>query len=527
MEINTAERLVKKGRMSRRDFIQIAIAAGLSAGAANLTFTSYARAEPKKGGRLRVGLAHGSSTDSLDPATYLDYYMGTVGWGALGNGLTSFDETGNVKPDLAESLEPSNKAARWAFKLRKGTEFHNGKSVAAEDIVASIRHHMGDGSKSPVKALLAQISELKADGDTVVFTLAAGNADFPYLLSDYHLPIMPMGENGQADWASGIRTGAYVLNKFVPGVNASMTRNPNYHGTAWFDEVEVLSILDPVARQNALATGEIDYMDRVDVKTLRFLERNEELEIDQVSGYGHYTFPMNVTAAPFNNSDVRKALKYAVDRQEIINKILGGVGDAGNDNPIARNIKYAIDPMPAHTYDPEKAKSLLAKAGFSNLKLELSASDAAFTGAVDAALLFKNSAEKAGIEINVIREPADAYWDNVWLKKPFIASFWHGRPTVDWFLTYAYAAESNQNETFWKNPRFNELLVEGRSELDDKKRAEIYAEAQQLLHDDGGQIVLAFPRYVSAHSKKVAHGDLIPGWDVDGMKIAERWWASN
>ncbi|TIR11950.1 MAG: peptide ABC transporter substrate-binding protein, partial [Mesorhizobium sp.] len=141
---------------------------------------------------------------------------------------------------------------------------------------------------------------MKADGDTVVFTLAAGNADFPYLLSDYHLPIMPMGENGQADWASGIRTGAYVLNKFVPGVNASMTRNPNYHGTAWFDEVEVLSILDPVARQNALATGEIDYMDRVDVKTLRFLERNEELEIDQVSGYGHYTFPMNVTAAPFN-----------------------------------------------------------------------------------------------------------------------------------------------------------------------------------------------------------------------------------
>ena len=527
MEINTAERLVRKGRMGRRDFIQFAIAAGLSASAASLTFASNARAEPKKGGRLRVGLAHGSTTDSLDPATYLDYFMGTVGWGAMGNGLTTFDEMGNVQPDLAESMEPSNRASKWAFKLRRGVEFHNGKTVTADDVVASIRHHMGEESKSPVRALLAQIAELKADGDTVVFTLAGGNADFPYLLSDYHLPIMPAHDSGEADWASGIRTGAYILQKFVPGVRAAMTRNPNYHGSAWFDEVEVLSILDPVARQNALATGEIDYMDRVDSKTLPFLQRNSELEIDQVSGYGHYTFPMNTTIAPFDNVDVRNALKYALDRQEIVNKILGGLGDIGNDNPIARNIKYAIDPIPTHTYDPEKSRSLLAKAGYPNLKLDLSASDAAFTGAVDAALLFKNSAEKAGIEINVIREPADAYWDNVWQKKPFIASFWHGRPTVDWFLTYAYAAESNQNETFWKNSRFNDLLVEGRSELDDKKRAEIYAEAQQILHDDGGQIVLAFPRYVSAHSKNVAHGDLIPGWDVDGMKIAERWWASH
>lgn len=524
MKLEAAGLFVRKGRMSRREFVQLAMAAGIAHGAADRMFSASAEAAPRKGGRFRIGLAHGASTDSLDPATYLDYYMGTVGWGALGNGLTVFDEKGDVQPDLAEAFEASDKAARWAFRLRKGTEFHNGKTVTAEDVVASVRHHMGKESKSPVKALLEQITDIRADGDHIVFTLKAGNADFPYILCDYHLPIMPIGENGSADWASGIRTGAYILEDFAPGARTRMKRNPNFFGTAWFDEVEVLSILDPAARQNALTTGEIDYMDRVDLKTLPLLRRSAEIEIDQVSGYGHYTFPMNVTVAPFDNPDVRQALKYAIDRQDIINKILGGFGDPGNDNPIAPSIKYAIDPQPLHAYDPEKARSLLRKAGLSNLKVDLSAADAAFTGAVDAALLFQASALKAGIEINVVQEPNDAYWDNVWLKKPFVASFWHGRPTVDWFLTYAYSADSNQNETFWKNPRFNELLAEGRSELDDGKRRGIYAEAQQLLHDDGGQIVFAFPRFISAHSRKVAHGDLIPGWDVDGMKIAQRWW---
>ncbi|MFN4140451.1 ABC transporter substrate-binding protein [Aestuariivirga sp.] len=526
MKLDKVIQLAAQGRLSRREFMQACMAAGLPAASAGTLFSSAAQAAPKKGGNFRIALGHGSSTDTLDPATYLDYYMGTVGWGTLGNGLTVFDEKGNVQPDLAESFEGSDKAAKWAFKLRKGVEFHDGRTVSAEDVIASIRHHMGEGSKSPVKALLEQVTDIKADGEQIVFQLRAGNADFPYILSDYHLPIMPAKPDGSADWESGIRTGAYQLVEYQPGVRTALKRNPNYFGETWFDTVEVLSIKDPTARTNALTSGEADYIDRVDLKTLQFLQSDPNIEVDQVSGYGHYTFPMNVTVAPFDNPDVRNAMKYAINRQEIIDKLFGGIGTPGNDNPIAASIKYAVDPQPVHTYDPEMARSLLKKAGLESLKVDLSVSDAAFAEAVDAALLFQASAAKAGIEINVVRESSDGYWDNVWLKKPFVASFWHGRPTVDWFLTYAYAADSNQNEIFWKNPRFNELLEAGRSELDEAKRAAIYAEAQQLLHDDGGQIVIAFPKFVSAHSKRVSHGELIPGWDVDGMKIAQRWWST-
>ena len=92
-------------------------------------------------------------------------------------------------------------------------------------------------------------------------------------------------------------------------------------------------------------------------------------------------------------------------------------------------------------------------------------------------------------------------------------------------LTLAYAADSNSNETFWKNPRFNELLVAARSELDTTKRAAMYAECQQLLHDDGGLINLLFDTYVMAHTKKVSHGPMLSNTDLDGFRIAQRWWA--
>jgi peptide/nickel transport system substrate-binding protein len=143
---------------------------------------------------------------------------------------------------------------------------------------------------------------------------------------------------------------------------------------------------------------------------------------------------------------------------------------------------------------------------------------------VDAAVLYQQQAKAAGIDLNVVREPDDGYWDNVWLKKPWVAGYWGGRPTCDWLFTVVYAKGAAWNETKWANPRFNELLVQARGETDDKKRAAMYAEMQQLVHDDGGVIVIVFNNYVDANSKKLAHGPIAANWEGDGLRIAERWW---
>jgi len=526
MQFDKMKDYVRKGQMSRRDFVRLALATGMTVAAADAAFLKAARADPKKGGTFRIAVGSGATTDSLDPATFPDTFNGIWGWASIRSSLTEVLADGSIVGDLAEHVEPSQGAKVWMFKLRKGVEFHNGKSVSSEDVVASINHHRGAASKSAAKSLLKAVTDVKADGaDTVVVTLSDGNADFPYVASDYHIPIMP-AKDGDVDWQSGIGTGPYVMTGFQPGVRATGKRYANYHRETWFDEIVVLSIIDVNARTTALTSGEVDYIDRVDLKTMNLLTRgNPNVAIAEVSGFAHYIAPMITTAAPFNDNNVRMALKYAVDREQIVKKVLYGHGSAGNDSPIAPGVPFYADPTPKHGYDPEKAKFYLKQAGLSSLKVDLSAADAAFAGAVDAAQIMRETAAAAGIDINVVREPNDGYWDAVWMKKPWCLGYWSGRPTADLMFTTAYADGAAWNETFWKNAQFNELLVAARSELDEKKRAGQYREMQQIVHDDGGAMVLMFYNYVGAYSKKVAHADTIArNWDVDGLKITQRWW---
>ncbi len=518
---------ITKGRISRREFMGRAAALGVGATLATTMLSEAGvAATPKRGGSAKFGLAHGATTDTGDPAAFPDTATQVPFWGSMSNGLTEVDYKGNITPDLCESMEPSDGAKKWVFKLRKGVTFHNGRDLKPDDVIASFRHHMGKDSKSAVKSVLSAIVDIKGDGNNVVFTLNGGNADFPYIASDYHIPIMPANPDGSADWQSNVRTGPFTFVSWDPGVRAKLKRFPNYHksGKPYFDDVEFITIADVAARTNALTTGEIHWMSRCDLKTLNLLKKNTGIEVTEVTGYGHYVFPMDVTQKPFDNADVRNALKWAINREEIAKKVFYGHALPGNDNPIAPSVKFAYDPKPKYTYDPEKAKALLKKAGMSNLKVDLSVADAAFNGAVDAAVLYQQSAKAAGIDINVIREPNDGYWDNVWLKKPWIAGYWSGRPTVDWMLTVVYAKGAAWNETKWANPKFNDLLVQARSETDDKKRAAMYQECQQLIHDDCGVIVLVFNNYVEAGSKKLAHNQIAANWECDGLKIAERWW---
>jgi len=123
-----------------------------------------------------------------------------------------------------------------------------------------------------------------------------------------------------------------------------------------------------------------------------------------------------------------------------------------------------------------------------------------------------------------VREPDDGYWDNVWGVKGWSASYWSGRPTADWMFSTAYLSTSSWNENHQNIPRFDELLYEGRAETDQTKRAAIYAEMQQIVHDDGGQIVLVWNTILAASSSKLGHGEIAGNWEADGLRIAEKWW---
>ena len=519
------EKLVAAGKMSRREFMGAAIAAGVSVSMAGTIFSSVAHAAPKKGGHFKCGLGAGSTTDSLDPATTTHTYTQLINHAAY-NYMTELDQKGKLIPELSTAWESSKDAKVWRFKLRNGVTHHNGKTFDADDVIASINHHRGKDSKSSAKPIVKAIKTIKADGKgTVVFELSGGSADFPFLLSDYHLPILP-AKDGKINATAGIGSGAYIIEKFDPGVSTTFKRNPDYwkKGRGHFDTIEHLVIADVAARTNALTTDAIHAMSRCDLKTVHLLKRNKKVEVTQITGTQHYTLPMNATIAPFDDNNVRLALKHAIDREALVKTILRGYGEVGNDQPIGRSQPYYAK-LPQRKYDPDKAKFYLKKAGLDSLKVEIAAADAAFAGAVDTAVLYKEHAAKCGIDLTINRVPNDGYWSNTWMKKPWSMSYWGGRPTPDWMFSVAFADDAEWNEGFWKHAKFNKLLLEARAELDEAKRTQMYAEMQKIVSDEGSVLIPMYAAYVSALSKKIGHdADISADKDFDGTRAFERWW---
>ncbi|MBP5856437.1 ABC transporter substrate-binding protein [Marivibrio halodurans] len=504
-----------------------AAAAGFYAGPMLWTAGRARAATPKAGGHMTFGVSAGSTSDTFDPGKVGNAFESVMQY-TVGSMLTEIDADGGVQPKLATGWDSSADATRWTFELRKDAVFHDGRKVTSEDVIASLNHHRGEKSESTAKPIMAAVEDISADGpSTVVVALSAADADFPFKLSSFNFPIYPANADGTMDWQSRNGCGPYRVTAFDAGVRAEFERHPDYFARgprAHFDSVSLLCLSDTAARQNALMTGEVDAIDRVDLATFDLLAKATGITVEEVPNKTHYTFPMRTDTAPFTDLNVRLALKHAVDREALLKTILRGHGVIGNDTPINSTYRYYSDEVPQRTYDPDRARHYLKKAGHEGLALDLHASDAAFTRAVDASVLLAENAKAAGFDISVKRAAQDGYWNDVWMKVPWSACYWYGTPTEDGIFTTAYSAGADWNDTFWDNERFNELLVAARGELDEALRAEMYHEMQLILNEDGGLIAPVFANDVFATRDGIAHGPLANNFEVDGRLFFERWW---
>ena len=521
MKLHELKSAFNQGRISRREFLQRSAAFGAVVAAPGALFSGAARAEPKRGGIFRLGMGGGSTTDTLDPGTHTDS-VGINLEHQLRSYLIEIGPDGQLVGELAESWETAPGAVDWTLQLRKGVEFHNGKTMTSADVIHSIQHHIREDSTSAVAGQMGQIAEMKADGDHVLhIKLKSGNADFAWLLTDYHVSIFPT-----EGWESGVGTGAFKLVSYEPGVRVETARNENYfkEGLPYFDGATITVTADSGARDNALKTGQVDATNRVSQRTAHLLDRSQGVSVHKIVGTKHYTVPMLTNIPPFDNVKVRQALRLAVDREALLKTILGGHGQVGNDLPIGRNQEFYNTELPQREYDPDQAAFLLKEAGLDGLSVELSAADAAFDGAVDAAVLYAEHAKAAGININVIRESNDGYWSNVWQQKPWCMCYWSGRPTQDWMWTIAYENGGAWNDNNWNNESFQQLLKDARVEVDPAKRKDMYWEMQRLHWEEGGTVVPLFAADLMGVSDKIALPDQISvNWELDGHRAAERW----
>ncbi|MBL1376321.1 ABC transporter substrate-binding protein [Zobellella iuensis] len=509
---------------SRRLFLQqtSAVTAGVLAGMIlpGSVLASLAPKTPQRGGHLILGIDNASSSDRIDPAFYFEQYMYHIGR-QLFNTLTELDDDGSLKPGLAVEWTPRQQGAQWLFTLRDGVTFHNGKTLAAADVVYSLNHHRKEDSQSAVRGYMSQVTGIEAvDNKQVVITLHSPNVDFPFLLAEVNFAITAAGE----DFDKGIGTGPYVLERFEPGVRTLTSRNKDYWKSdrAFVDSVETLAFNDSAARVAALLSGAVHFINRVPHGVVSRLETARSVQVHRNPGSFQVTFPGLADREPFSNPDVRLALKYALDREQLLKSLVNGYGEVANDSPIFPTNRYFTRDLPQHAYDPDKALFHWKKSGHSKEIVLSAAEGASFDGAVSAAEIYRQSAIKAGIPFRVNRVPADGYWSEVWRNHAFCASGWSNRPTADAYLSMVNLSDAPWNESRWQSSALDQLIIAARSELDEERRRQIYHDIQLLYNQEGSTVVPLYIDSVSGSAANVQGHFNVPG-EV-ATRVVERLW---
>ena len=499
-EIDVYTGQLKEGNMSRRQFTKLIAGLGLGATAASSIIGNAWAETPKKGGHLRMVFHNASQQETFDPIKIYSRMMGARNRSVF-NGLTDITPDLNVTPSLAESFEANEDVTEWVFKLRKGVEFHNGRSLHAKDVVWSINRIFNKDEARGGTVFLEHVTEMIAeDQHTVRFKLNTPDVDLPTVLALPWFFIVPEGSTGE----DGNGTGPFKVEHFEVAVSADVVRNENYWRTGFphVDSIETYSIPEPIARLNAVIAGEAHIVNQMTPTLIDKIDDTAGVELVSVpSGYRTCGI-MRVDREPFGHADVREALKLLIDRETYNKIVYKGQSLVGNDHPIAPIYPEHCAELPAREYDPEKALSLLKKHDADKHAFELFCSTVGI-GAIEGAQVWSQMASKAGINIKVSKVPADGWWDAFWTVKPFIICQWNMRPTANSQLAIAFKGGSSWNDTYWSSQRFDQLLVESKGVKDPGLRKEMYCEMQQILRNDGGQVIMSFVNILNAASSKV------------------------
>ncbi|MCO5397549.1 ABC transporter substrate-binding protein [Ralstonia soli] len=513
---------LKRGA-SRRDVLKMLMAGGMQAtlagGLAGTAVSVYAQT-PRRGGRIRVAVATAAATDTLDPAKQSnqnDY----VRCNMVYNGLFSLDSTLTPQPALAESFHTTD-AKTWVFTLRKGVTFHDGKALSPADVVYSIQRHKDPATASKAKVLADQIDSIKASGpDEVTVVLTAPNADLPVVLGTYHFQIV---KDGTKDFNAGIGTGPYKLKEFKPGVRTLVVRNEGYWkpGKPYLDEIEMVGIGDDSARVNALLSGGMDLVASVDPRSVARVKGTPGYSIFTTQSGQYSDLIMRGDVGPGTNPDFALAMKYLFDREQMKRTIALGNAVIANDQPIDPTNRFYFKGLPQRPFDLDKAKFHLKKSGVSG-KVPVVASPAA-TYSVEIALVLQQTAQRIGLDLDVKRMPADGYWSNHWLNSPVGFGNVNPRPSADTILTQFFKSDAAWNESRWKNPKFDQLLMAARAETDVAKRKQMYADMQTMIHDEAGIGIPMFLASIDGHTSKLKGFSAIPLGGLMGYAFAEHVW---
>lgn len=455
--------------------------------------------KPRRGGRVRFGIINDDPGGSLD--VHKPSSPGSIIRGfALYSKLWEWSEEMTPRLALAEEAEPNGDASSWTIRLKKGLEFHNGKTITADDVVFSARRLTDPALASPYAGLVHPLDRTrieKLDERTVrihakpglgYLQLADTWVNFGGIVPvDYHPVTNPVG------------AGPYKLKEFRPGQRSLFTRFENYYkpGRPYADELEIIDFKDETSRVAAIQSGQIDMAYAIAPELKRLITQGSQVQLVTSKTYGWQSFYLNLAKEPFRDERVRRAFRLLANREQLVQRVLNGEGRVANDLYSPQDPTFNGD-IAQRPYDLAEAKSLLKSAGAESLKLEIVANGAG----VSSATVFAEQAKLAGVELRV--------------KKVDLATY-NGPELRNWALSTGSslgqsflctglnhdAPTAVANRTNFADPRFGELFQQASKTPDLSARKALVREAQQIQHERGGMLIWGFFNVLDAVSNRL------------------------
>jgi peptide/nickel transport system substrate-binding protein len=466
---------------------------------------------PRRGGTLRVGVIGGGSSESVDAQVYYGGIDGTRLY-QLYDPLAYFSRDG-TKVDLwlAESIESNARGDEWTIRVKDGIEFHNGKTVGADDVRHTfdrIKASTAGGSQL-FKRKIIESSYREMDERTLRFKLNEPDVFLRETLADYTARIVPVGYDPEKP----VGCGPFKYQSFTKGKQSVFTRFENYwqEGKPYLDEVQILSFEDDVALVNALLSGQLDVIEGLPLSQTRQIEANPDFTLIRTERPIQWVpIVMRVDAAPYSDVRVRQALRLLVDRPQMVQQVLGGEGEIANDYLFALPT-YGDPGLPQRELDVEQAKSLLKAAGQENLSAELVT--APFVPeAVPTAEVFAQQAKAAGINITVRKLDTGSFYGDQFLKRTLTSDYWGAQPYALQADTLLISPPGQPfNETSWSDEDWLKLMRQVYATTDVAKQTELVHECMRIESERGGYLNWGAAYGFDAANKRVQglHADAI------------------
>ena len=464
-----------------------------------------------KGGTLRLAAVDPGA--AIDPVTVASG-AGVGIAGAVAENLTFINDKGQPEGVLATEWEPSEDGKTWTFTLRSGVQFQDGRPLTAADVVASYERIIGPDSVSPGKsAFVGILKSVSASGDdTVEFRLERPFSDFPVLTAATNTYILPEDYELGTWEKHPVGTGPFKLETYNKGQSAEFVANPTYWGKddIYLAALKINFYKDAQARVLALQSGEVDSLLGEPLEaSLTAALSEDEYSVQSIPNAGFTAFALRTDEAPFDDVKVRQAVAWALDREGIVQTVLGGDGSIGNDTIYAPVYPLKPQGLEQRAQDLDRVKTLL---GGKTVKFTITSSPADETLAT---VIQQQRHEVEGFDVDIKVLPSAEYYadgnDAPWLNATATLTYWASRPSPSQYNGFLYSKASDWNASKYSNPKLEQISAEYDAATDDATKQTLIDQIAKIQWDEVPVIVTTYGKSRTFSSKQVHDIPQVPG----------------